>query len=69
MAVATLFYNCTMMDLLTRYGQVVPFPSRRVAGAWTGSGPARANMLREMEAGTCPRQCRPPQHRDEWTNC
>ena len=68
-AVATVFETVLLLTHLTRYGQVVPFPSRRVAGAWTGSGPARANMLREMEAGTCPRQCRPPQHRDEWTNC
>ena len=61
-------YRC-LASHRARYGQVVPFPTRRAGGSWTGSGPARAKMLREMEAGTCPRECRPPQHKDEWTNC
>lgn len=50
------------------YGEVHPFPTPRLDGLWTGSGPMRSVQLEMMKKHTCPVVCRPRDHID-WTNC
>ena len=43
-------YRC-LASHQARYGQVVPFPTRRAGGAWTGSGPARKRCCGRWRLG------------------
>ena len=53
----------------SKYGEVLPFPTQRDGGMWTGCGPHRVGQVaKQSRRGSCPRKCRPPQHKD-WTNC
>ena len=53
----------------SKYGEVLPFPTRRDGGMWTGCGPHRVGQVaKQSRRGSCPWKCRPPQHKD-WTNC